>query len=147
MSAVAQDLVTAFEAFLDDPAGVLSADARNPARRTPGDEDLEDPALAYLPDGALPDPGKGCIIGIIDDAIPFVHQRLTLAGNLSRVAAVWLQDARFRPGMGIDLPSGAEWRGAELSALLAGARGPAGGEDAIYRLTGAVDLTDRKSVV
>ena len=142
MMALANRIVTAFEDFLEDPAGVLSGDAANPDHRMAGDGDLADPALAYLPDGALPDPGKGCIIGVIDDAIPFVHQRFTLAGGLSRMAAVWMQDARFRPGTGTDLPSGAEWRGAELSELLARAAGGSlPGEDAIYRLTGAVDLT------
>lgn len=142
MMALANAIATAFGDFLDDPAGVLSKDARNPDLRMAGDGDLADPALAYLAEGALPDPGKGCIIGVIDDAIPFVHQRFTLAGHLSRMAAVWMQDARFRPGVGTDLPSGAEWRGAELSALLArAASGDIPGEDAIYRLTGAVDLT------
>ncbi|MCZ0961379.1 hypothetical protein [Paracoccus benzoatiresistens] len=141
MMAIAHAIVTAFEDFLDDPAGVLSNDANNDGHRELGSDDPADPARAYLSDGALPDPGKGCIIGIIDDGIPFIHQRFTLPGNLSRVAAVWMQDARFRQGAGVDLPSGAEWRGAELSALLAGAAtGKTGGEDAIYRLTGAVDL-------
>ncbi|WP_207100799.1 hypothetical protein [Paracoccus shandongensis] len=141
MMALANRIVTAFEDFVEDPAGVLSDDAINPPgrRSMAGENDLTDPALAYLSDSALPDPGQGCIIGVIDDAVPFVHRRFTLAGPVSRMASVWMQDARFRPGMGADLPSGAEWRGAELSALLAGA-GP-GGEDAIYRLTGAVDLT------
>ncbi|MTE00753.1 hypothetical protein GIY56_10665 [Paracoccus sp. YIM 132242] len=142
MMALANGIVTAFEDFLNDPAGVLSGDAANTDRRMASDDDLADPALAYLSDSALPDPGKGCIIGVIDDGIPFVHQCFTLPGHVSRMASVWMQDARFRPGVGDDLPSGAEWRGAELSALLAGAAsGETRNEDAIYRLTGAVDLT------
>ena len=141
MTPIVHDLVSAFKDFLDDPAGVLSNDARIDDYPKFG-SDLIDQAPAYLSDDALPEPGRGCIIGVIDDAIPFVHQRFTLPGNLSRVATVWIQDARFRPGAGVDLPSGAEWRGAELSALLARvAKGEIGGEDAIYRLTGAVGLT------
>ncbi|MDQ1901320.1 hypothetical protein RAH32_12795 [Paracoccus sp. WLY502] len=136
-------ILSSFQDFLEDPAGVLSADARNPDPRDKEDNrDLDDPSLAYLSDGALPDPATGCIIGVIDDAIPFVHQRFTLPGNLSRMASVWLQDARFRPETGDDLPTGAEWRGAELSDLLArAASGDIAGEETIYRMTGAVDLT------
>lgn len=142
MKALAHALLDGFQGFLDHPAGTLSQDALNPAPDDPDDSDLTDPDKAYLSPGALPASDRGCIIGVIDDAIPFVHQRFTLPGNLSRTAAVWLQDARFRPGMGIDLPSGAEWRGAELSRLLdRAAKGEIPDEDAIYRLTGAVDLT------
>lgn len=133
--ALARAIVSAFSAFLDDPAGILSDDARNPQPRQLAD-DPADPRLAYLSDGALPDPARACIIGVIDDAIPFLHQSLTLPGGLSRVAAVWMQDARYRPGAGIDLPTGAEWRGAELSGLLARPLD----EDALYRLAGAVDM-------
>lgn len=142
MMALAHAIVTAFRDFLDDPAGVLLQDANNGSPFDTGDMDLEDSTRAYLRDDALPDPRTGCIIGVIDDAIPFVHQRFTLPGNLSRTASVWMQDARFRSGMGDDLPSGAEWRGGELSDLLdLAASGGIPGEDAIYRLTGAVDLT------
>lgn len=140
--ALALAILSAFRDFLDDPAGVFSEDSKNSHPRDLGETDLDIPDRAYLSPGALPDPKTGCIIGVIDDAIPFVHQRFTLPGNLSRIASVWLQDARFRPGVGVDLPSGAEWRGAELSGLLAhAAAGDIPGEDAIYRLTGAVDLT------
>ncbi|WP_295042373.1 hypothetical protein [uncultured Paracoccus sp.] len=139
--ALAMAILSAFQEFLDDPAGILSEDAANTDRGDLGNPDLDDPAWAFLSPDALPDPRTGCIIGVIDDAIPFVHQRFTLPDNLSRTAAVWLQDARFRPGKGVDLPSGAEWRGAELSDLLArAATGDLAGEDAIYRLTGAVDM-------
>lgn len=141
---IAPDIVAAFDGFLDDPARTLSEDAKNFGRTNLGNRDLEDPALAYLADEALPDPQKGCIIGVIDDAIPFLHQGFTLPGNLSRVASVWLQDARFRPGMGVDLPTVAEWRGAELSILLDHlAAGAVPDEDAAYRHTGVVDLPRR----
>lgn len=142
MMVIAREILSIFDDFLDDPAGILSEDAKNFDRANFENKDLDDPALAYLSPGALPDPRKGCIIGVIDDAIPFAHERFTLPGNLSRVASVWLQDARFRPGMGVDLPTGAEWRGAELSGLLDDlAQGRIPDEDAIYRRTGAVDLT------
>lgn len=137
------DIVSAYQELFDDPAAVLSGDARN--RSFPNNDDPpSELALVFLSDGALPhrrpgnDPVAGCIMGVIDDAIPFVHQRFTLPGKLSRVASVWLQDAAFRPGVGNDLPTGAEWRGAELSELLAE---NAAGEDGIYRRTGAVDMT------
>ncbi|WEF24475.1 hypothetical protein [Paracoccus sp. S3-43] len=141
MTALAMAILSAFRDFLDDPAGVLSQGSANPVDRDWQSPDLDDPAWEFLSPQALPDPRAGCIIGVIDDAIPFVHQRFTLPGNLSRTASVWLQDARFRADRGGDLPSGAEWRGAELSDLLArAATGDLPGEDAIYRLTGAVDL-------
>lgn len=141
MTALAMAILSAFQEFLDDPAGLLSEGSANPLDRDWENADPDDPAWAFLSPQALPDPGTGCIIGVIDDAIPFVHQRFTLPGNLSRTASVWLQDARFRSDRGGDLPSGAEWRGAELSELLArAATGDLPGEDAIYRLTGAVDL-------
>lgn len=141
MMVIAKGIVEMYHEFLDDPAGILSDDARNPGFGFDEPADPPDPAFHFLPDAALPEPGKGCIIGVIDDAIPFAHQRFTLPGPVSRVAAVWMQDAAFRGQVGADLPSGAEWRGAELSALLArAAAGDLAGEEAIYRLTGAVDM-------
>ncbi|TBN40396.1 hypothetical protein EYE42_08345 [Paracoccus subflavus] len=134
--ALAHAIVTAFSEFLEDPAGILSQDAPNPRQRDLTD-DPDDARLAYLPEDALPSPESGCIIGVIDDAIPFVHQSLTVTGKLSRVAAVWMQDAKFRKDVGIDLPTGAEWRGVELSGLLNSGLD----DDAIYRRTGAVDMT------
>lgn len=139
--ALAHAIVAASDPFTDDPGGILSKDSKNPTPRALID-DPDDPALAYLSDDALPDPAKACIIGVIDDAIPFAHQSLTLTGNMSRVAAVWMQDARFRDTVGIDLPTGAEWRGAQLSCLLTDlASGVIPDEDAVYRRTGAVDMT------
>lgn len=141
MIGLAHAMVDAFEAFVADPAGILSDDARNPLPRVLV-ENPNDRRLVYLSDGAVPDAKGACILGVIDDAIPFAHGRLTLPGGLSRVAAVWMQDARFRRDVGVDLPAGAEWRGAELSDLLADlARGAIPDEDAIYRRTGAVDMT------
>lgn len=141
--AIALSALSAFEQFVDDPAGVLPQAALNAFPSPQDDADLTDDDLAYLTDDALPDPAMGCIIGVIDDAIPFAHERLRLVNGASRVAAVWMQDARWRPdGPGKDLPSGVELRGAALTALLRQASaGDIPGEDAIYRATGAIDLT------
>ncbi|MCF3974363.1 hypothetical protein L1965_11850 [Paracoccus sp. EGI L200073] len=136
-------MLSAFEAFLNDPSAVLPADSINPDPAEFDDSDLSDPALAYLSDDALPCPDTGCIIAVIDDAIPFAHERLRLANGHSRVASIWVQDARCRSGAsGSDLPNGIELRGAEIDDYLARARaGQIPGEDAIYRLTGVVDMT------
>lgn len=145
---IAEATIRAFEPFLNDPTGILPDDAINPDPQDMGENDLIDPALAYLADDALPDPETGCIIGIIDDAIPFAHERLRLAGSNTRVASIWVQDARFRSGVeaGIDLPSGIELRGAEIDNYLSRAAvGLIPGEDAIYRLSGVVDMS-RESV-
>lgn len=140
---IARAILSAFEQFLNDPAGVLPDDAINPDPQGLDDKDLTDPALAYLADDALPDPRNGCIVAVIDDAIPFAHEQLRLASGSSRVAAIWVQDARFRAGgAGADLPSGIELRGAEIGGWLAqAASGKVPGEDAIYRLTGVLDMT------
>ncbi|MDP5307004.1 hypothetical protein [Paracoccus spongiarum] len=134
--------MSAFEEFLNDPAGVLPDDALNPDPQELDDDDLTDPALAYLHDDALPDPDTGCIVAVIDDAIPFAHELLRLSGGHSRVASIWVQDAAFRPGgAGADLPSGIELRGVEIGTWLAQAQaGTIPGEDAIYRLSGVLDM-------
>lgn len=139
---LADSMSKLFTEFLEDPAQVLSPDARNDQFDPRRAENFDDEAFRYLPDDALPDRKTGCIIGVIDDAVPFVHQRFTMPGNRSRVASVWLQDARRGKTVAADLPSGAEWRGVDLSRMLADvANGELAGEDAIYRLTGAVDMT------
>ena len=128
---------------LGPPGLVLPIDAINPAPRALDGSDLTDPRLAYLEDDALPDPDGGCIIGVIDDAIPFVHERLRLTPTLSRVAALWVQDARFDPhGPGHDLPAGTELRGAAIGTWLAQLQsGTIPTEDSLYRLSGVVDMT------
>lgn len=140
---IAEAIMSAFEAFLNDPSSVLPDDAINPDPVDFDDSDLTDPDLAYLADDALPCPDNGCIIAVIDDAIPFAHERLRLANGHSRVASIWVQDAAFRPGAsGSDLPNGIELRGTEIDQYLAQARaGQIPGEDAIYRQTGVVDMT------
>ena len=141
---IAMAILSAFEEFVNDPAGVLPNDAINAAPQDLDDSDLTDPALAWLDDAALPDPEQGCIIAVIDDAIPFAHERLTLPGGVSRVAAFWAQDARFVGGPGVDLPSGTELRGGKIGELLQQvAAGLLPGEDAIYRQTGVLDFLRR----
>ncbi|MDB6178145.1 hypothetical protein PAF17_11620 [Paracoccus sp. Z330] len=139
---IAQAMISAFEQFLDDPAGILPADAINPAPQEFDDSDLTDPALGYLSDDALPDPESGCIIAIIDDAIPFAHETLRLKNGHSRVASIWVQDARHQPGgTGADLPSGIELRGTAIDEwLTSAASGHIPGEDSIYRQSGTVDM-------
>jgi|GEM_PF-1205154 len=129
-------------AGLGPPGLILSQDAINPAPERLDNQDLTDPALAYLTDDALPDPKTGCIIGVIDDAIPFAHERLRLSPATSRVAALWVQDAQFDPhGPGRDLPAGIELRGGRISNWLGQLRdGTIPAEDSIYRLSGVVDM-------
>ena len=141
---IAIQMISAFEAFLGDPGGVLPPDARNPAPEPydPASEALPD--CAFLDEAALPDdPEAACIIGIIDDAIPFAHERFRTADGHSRVAAFWAQDAAFRAGVqpGADLSSGVEWRGSGIDGLLARmTSGDLPGEDALYRAAGVLDL-------
>lgn len=140
---IARAMIEAYAPFLDNPSEVLAADAVNPDPQMADDEDLTDPSFGYLLDDALPDPSSGCIVGVIDDAIPFAHEQLRLAGGASRVAGIWVQDARsLHNGVGADLPSGLELRGIAISNWNAKAQAKQiPGEDAIYRLTGVLDMT------
>ncbi|MDO5612603.1 MAG: hypothetical protein Q4G14_05100 [Paracoccus sp. (in: a-proteobacteria)] len=133
---IAQAIVSAFSAFLADPGGLLPADASSD---DPGNESWGTARSGdFLSDAALPDdPTRAAIIAVIDDAIPFAHQMLR-AGDHSRVAAIWAQDAR--PGPGGGLPFGREWRGQGIDALLARLRdGTLPDEDSLYRTAGVLD--------
>ena len=123
---IAQLQARAFEPLLDDlsrfaPADGGAADMRPyPAY---GPDDAEPDPHGFLSHAAMPNPDLGaCAIGVIDDAIPFLHDRLTV-GGASRVASVWLQGAAGMPATddphapGCDLPFGREWRGDGLTAL------------------------------
>ena len=120
-----------------------------PSAALPPDAVNRDPAPAgagpLMAAGALPDPDRGCIIAVIDDAIPFAHQHLRLPGALSRVASLWVQDARVDPdGPGRDLPWGIELRGARIGGWLAGLEsGAIAAEDAVYRRAGVVAMDRR----
>lgn len=117
-------------------------DSINPAPR-PYDEGAEDdPALAFLTPGAIPaDPSRAAIVAVIDDALPFAHERLRL-GPDPRVASVWFQDAAPGAGpVGADLPFGRELRGAQIARLIAGLRDASlVDEDALYRAAGILDM-------
>ncbi|MEJ6402907.1 S8 family serine peptidase [Yoonia sp. 2307UL14-13] len=112
------------------------------------DASLEsDPALAFLSDGAMPDDlSQTAVIGIIDDAVPFANQRLTIGGKDARLAGIWMQDGAVKhalhPGIGADLPFGTELRGAQISGLLDDlVNGRLADEEAIYRKAGVVDFS------
>ena len=142
---IAMAMIEVFRQFLRDPGGVLPREAINHALK-PYDSGAERVSgLGYLNPAAMPkDPAKACIIGVIDDAMPFAHQMLRTADGHSRVAAYWAQDAAHDPAapVGGDLPSGVEIRGQMIDPLLA-QLGSASlpDEDALYRQTGMVDFT------
>ncbi|MCQ0969345.1 hypothetical protein MLD63_02690 (plasmid) [Paracoccus sp. TK19116] len=141
---IAMAMLEAFRQFLRDPGGVLPRDAINHELK-PYDSDAERAVgLGYLDPQAMPDdPDKACIIGVIDDAMPFAHESLRTESGHSRVAAYWAQDAVHDPAapVGGDLPSGVELRGQMIDALLerlGAATLP--DEDALYRRAGTVDF-------
>lgn len=98
----------------------------------------------FLSDAALPPSDGACILGVIDDAIPLTHPRLTV-GGATRLTSVWLQGAAYRTGAdahapGSDLAFGRELRGAQIDALCA-AHTQSGtlDEEAVLRAAGALD--------
>ncbi|WP_405402286.1 hypothetical protein [Paracoccus sp. Ld10] len=120
------------------PSAVLSPGAANTTTAPAGAGPLMTP-------DALPDPARGCIIAVIDDAVPFAHQHLRLPGGLSRVASLWVQDVPVDPGgPGRDLPWGRELRGDMISGWLAGLEsGAIAAEDTVYRHAGVVAMDRR----
>lgn len=122
--------------MMDPALFPVAADAINPA------PDTQPVGGALMSPDALPDLGRGCVIGVIDDAIPFAHERLRLPGPLSRVAAIWVQDARHDPqGPGRDLPCGIELRGTAITGWLKQlTHGTIPTEDTLYRMAGAVSM-------
>jgi hypothetical protein len=88
------------------------------------------------------------IIGIIDDGIPFAHERFRKADGTTRVESVWVQH-----GLSADVPigfdNGFEVLKADIDNYLATCRqGDAIDEDEIYRRAGVADFTrdGRKSL-
>jgi hypothetical protein len=132
-----------FEDLLGRLDDLAPSDSLNPAPQGYDQAIEDDRALAFLTDDALPlDPTRAAIIAVIDDAVPFAHERLRL-GAASRVASVWFQDAPPDPSVpvGADLPLGRELRGAQISRLAAGLDdGTFVDEDALYRAAGLVDF-------
>lgn len=147
---IARDMAGPFGELLRDPGVPGAPDSLNPAP-VDYDEGAETaPGQAYLSPGAMPDdPRRMAVIGVIDDAIPFAHERLRTGPGaaFSRAAAVWLQDAAVPSlreqgaGPGGDLPFGREWRGTGIDGLLRrlGSRALPD-EDALYRAAGALDV-------
>ena len=88
------------------------------------------------------------IIGIIDDGIPFAHERFRKADGTTRVESVWVQH-----GPSVNVPigfdNGFEIPKADIDNYLATCRqGDAIDEDEIYRRAGVADFTreGRKSL-
>lgn len=126
--------------FADPPAltapGPICAVAGDAIRPCPW---AAPPLAPLMPDAALPDPRDGCIMAVIDDAIPFAHQQLRLPGGLSRLAALWVQDAAWSGPP--DLPCGAQVDGVAASAWLARLEaGALACESQIYRQAGLVRM-------
>jgi hypothetical protein len=141
---IARQVMGAFADVLDRLNEASPSDTINLAP-VPYDEASEDdPTFTYLSDAALPsDPSAAAIIGIIDDVMPFAHERLRVGTTASRVASIWLQDVPpdLTTPVGGDLPFGRELRGGHISALLA-ELGSASlrTEEALYRRTSSIDF-------
>ena len=117
------------------PGLLVPADAVNP---DPVDAGADDAPMMDADD--LPDPRRACIMGVIDDAIPFAHERLRHGAAGSRVAAFWAMDAA-RDGSGPDLPAGREMTGARIAGWLRDLdAGRIASEDGIYRRAGLIDM-------
>lgn len=134
-----------------DPFSLSLADTRpgkTPQCYPPYEADAEPSPHGFLTPDAIPNPDGACVVGLIDDAIPFAHQRLCAGAGQSRVASIWLQGAQGttddgdpdKPGL--DLPFGRELRGEAISDFLA--RHTNAGtvdEQALYCEAGAIDQT------
>ncbi len=144
---IALETLSTFSGLLQNIGNFAQPDTIRPDMG-PYDEALEeDPGTQFLSAGAIPpDPARAAVIGIIDDAVPFANQRLTVDGLHSRVAAIWLQDGAVtkavNQAVGADLPHGTELRGAQISDMLKDlAAGDLSDEDAIYRKAGVIDFS------
>lgn len=88
------------------------------------------------------------VIGIIDDGIPFAHERFRKADGTTRVESVWVQHGPAG-NVPIGFDNGFELAKAEIDNLLATCRqGDFIDEDEIYRRAGVADFTleGRKSL-
>ncbi|WP_298292229.1 hypothetical protein [uncultured Litoreibacter sp.] len=142
----ARSMAGAFGDMLKHLDGIAVSDTLNLAPKAYDPTSESTDQFAYLSDDAIPKKlGKAVVIGVIDDAMPFAHQRLTLKGKTARVASIWMQGAATDPsppgGVGSDLPFGRELRGAQISNLLGKLNtSELPDEDSLYRATGAIDF-------
>jgi len=104
-------------------------------------EDVQiEPEPIHWPDLSGNPPSDGVVImGIIDDGIPFGHERFWQDHAKTRVCSVWLQDRAFRAGPELQ---GRVLTRSEIDEALADAtHGGLIDEDLFYKKTGAVDFT------
>jgi len=84
------------------------------------------------------------LVGIIDEATAFAHERFRMPDGRSRVDYLWLQGAPHRGGPR-DTPFGRELHRDEITALMdAHSPGPPGSppdEESLYRACGALDMS------
>lgn len=127
--------VDQLDALLAPLRSNLQLDQINAERNTTDHRDLDF--------GAPLSPGSS-IVAIIDDGIPFAHERLRTAEGTTRVAWTWLQGAPVarRPDeTASDLAFGRELDRREINALMEGAtRGGRIDEDEVYRNAGFQDF-------
>ena len=108
---IAHQLLDAYRELLIPAVPNVRWDAVNAAPERDDRASEAEAGFGFLHDAALPDdPHRAAIIGIIDDTVPFAHQRLTVTGNdekrHSRVASVWMQGARsLTPASASDQPA------------------------------------------
>ncbi len=136
-----------FGELLDHLDGIAASDTLNRAPKAYDTASESTSQGAFLSAGAIPkDLKKAVVIGVIDDAMPFAHQRLTVGGKDARVASIWMQGSAHEPNpvgkVGMDLPFGAELRGGRISSMLKDLRsGALPDEGSLYRAAGAVDYS------
>jgi len=105
-------------------------------------------ARRYQPLASTKSTAKTVIVGIIDDGIPFAHERFRNAVSQTRVECVWVQDGIYDGGLS-GFKYGREIRKPIIDNLLATCRqGDLIDEDEIYRRLQLADFTmdGRKSL-
>jgi hypothetical protein len=105
-------------------------------------------ARQYQPLASTKATAKTIIVGIIDDGIPFAHERFRNAVSQTRVECVWIQDGIYDGGLS-GFKYGREIRKPIIDNLLATCRqGDLIDEDEIYRRLQLADFTmhGRKSL-
>ncbi|MBM6580720.1 hypothetical protein ILT44_11050 [Microvirga sp. BT689] len=108
----------------------------------------EQEARRYQPLTSTKATAKTVIVGIIDDGIPFAHERFRKAVSQTRVECVWIQDGIYDGGLS-GFKYGREIRKPVIDNLLVTCRqGDLVDEDEIYRRLQLADFTmdGRKSL-